>query len=464
VHHTTGGGATTLDLLPLESSHIAELLAHADLTAEPPRIRKVASLIHQVTSGIPLFVSDVVTTLGATHDELPSPDDIAPAIPETVRTLVAGRLTTAGADAAAIAEACAVLTDPFGPQLVNALIPERSAREVLVGLDALVDAGLLQEGPVGYGFVHATFRHAIDTSMRSGRRQTLHASAFRALERTTAPPAVLAHHSESAGSLVPNADVLRQLDHAGTDAVGRGAFLDAARFFGRAVERTDVGAATLAPALVAHADALWRAGDITAAKAVAAEVLALAGHPDLTDRVLADAVVIHCWFGAGYGLDPSSIAAAEAALGALSDPEQRARVFVAAAFQHATWGSPLDVALDAVAAANASLPQPCPPALAADALLAESQALLGTPDLARRERQADELLELGRSRSSWRDVGRAMRMSKALHFGTVWVNDHIPIISEMPHGGFKQSGYGKDMSAYALEHYTELKHVMIKHS
>jgi betaine-aldehyde dehydrogenase/aminobutyraldehyde dehydrogenase len=51
---------------------------------------------------------------------------------------------------------------------------------------------------------------------------------------------------------------------------------------------------------------------------------------------------------------------------------------------------------------------------------------------------------------------------EGLRFGTVWVNDHIPIMSEMPHGGFKQSGYGKDMSVYAVEHYTELKHVMVK--
>ena len=51
---------------------------------------------------------------------------------------------------------------------------------------------------------------------------------------------------------------------------------------------------------------------------------------------------------------------------------------------------------------------------------------------------------------------------RALQFGTVWVNDHIPIVSELPHGGFKQSGYGKDMSIYAIEHYTELKHVMVK--
>jgi 1-pyrroline dehydrogenase len=61
-----------------------------------------------------------------------------------------------------------------------------------------------------------------------------------------------------------------------------------------------------------------------------------------------------------------------------------------------------------------------------------------------------------------RDVGRAMKASAALRFGTVWVNDHIPLVSEMPHGGFKQSGFGKDMSMYAIEHYTELKHVMVK--
>lgn len=61
-----------------------------------------------------------------------------------------------------------------------------------------------------------------------------------------------------------------------------------------------------------------------------------------------------------------------------------------------------------------------------------------------------------------KDVGSAMEASALLRFGTVWVNDHIPLVSEMPHGGFKQSGYGKDLSQYAVEHYTELKHVMVK--
>ena len=72
------------------------------------------------------------------------------------------------------------------------------------------------------------------------------------------------------------------------------------------------------------------------------------------------------------------------------------------------------------------------------------------------ERDAQQLAKLGASPA-------ALRMARKLQFGTVWINTRLPLVSEMPHGGYKQSGYGKDMGIFSIEEYTQIKHVMVSH-
>ena len=106
----------------------------------------------------------------------------------------------------------------------------------------------------------------------------------------------------------------------------------------------------------------------------------------------------------------------------------------------------------------------------AESIAAEITAVWQTDEVRRRQPSViDEVyavalangVRYGLASSVWtQDFGRAMRMSRRLDFGCVWINTHIPLVAEMPHGGFKHSGYGKDLSMYGLEDYTRVKHVM----
>ena len=403
-------GAPSLELGPLTRADIADLLAALPGLDDPAvGSLDVAGHVLDVTSGVPLFVADVLSHMDPGVLERGG-QDLAPQLPETARTIVDRRLSEAGSSALPVAHVAAVLSDPIAPDVVADLLPDAGLADVLHALDRLTAAGLLQDGHAGPVFAHGAFRTAVVDDIPSGRRQVLHAAVFRRLDEAGTPPAVLAHHAESAGRLVADHEAAAALRRAGADAAERGAFVDAAAFYGRAVDRTPTGERSAAQ--VAHADALWRAGDLATAKAVAVAVAdAAAREPSqAAEHTWTDAVVLHGTIGAGYGPDDDSVRLVEDALAGVRDPVARARLHVARAYHHAAWGSPASIAHDALRRAQDALPDPCPPDLSADLGFAEGLALLDSPDLDVRRAHAEDLIAQGRHLDQWRTVGRGLRL------------------------------------------------------
>lgn len=406
-HRLSRNRAGRIELSSLEASQIAELVSLAHPRAEAAHIDDVAERLHQVTGGMPLFVTEAIATIGGRHRELPELSAVAVELPRTMRTLIGRRLAEAGDQACTVAEACAVLGEPFDSTVVGAMVDDLDAPAVLLALDHLVTAGVLHEGDQGHTFSHAAFREVVLSMLLSGRRRTLHAMAYEALAEV-APPAVRVRHAEGAGDLLGSEILHRDLMAAGANAVRRGAFLDAAALFERVLEAT--GPEESPDALVALADARWRAGDIGGAKKMAAAVVERAGDPGLGEQTLTDAAVLHGTFGSAHGVDQRSIDLAQRALEMVTDPDLRVRLEAAIAYQLSIWGAPRTEAGAAVQRAKALRTPTTAMAAQVEILFAEGLSLLGDPDLDRRFEVAAELEEIGRQAGAWRDVGRALRL------------------------------------------------------
>lgn len=409
VSHLTRSGGRAIDLEPLTVDDIGRMLAGHAPEVGPAERPVAAERLLDVTSGVPLFVADALGAAGEGATGLRI-DLSRPQVPETARSIVAGRLTEAGLGAVPVAEAAAVLGDDA--RLEDLVTLTRMAPADLVGaIDDLSRVGLVGDDGAGPRYTHAAFRAAVIEAAPRGRLQALHAAAFALPPLPGAAAVVRAHHAHMAGPLVDDASATEALGAAGAEAAGRGAFSDAVRWYQSAADRAPV---TDRPRVrVDLADALWRAGDIAAAKAVAADVVdgALSGRRDpAPPELLVEAAVLHSTVGAGFGPDPASIGLFAAVLPVVDDPLERARLEVGRAYHHAAWGSPAVDAEQAIADARAVLP-PDPPDDLEDLLLfAEGLALLSSPDIPARRAQAEHLVARGRARGAARPEGRGLRL------------------------------------------------------